>query len=120
MKPPGRPTLESRARTGSRRAARASPARTGRRTGGAAPSPTSETTAGEDQPPTLEEGSDQAGQPGNPGHERAGEQAALLRRRLALEDERGSQAHNANLGVLALEAVEAPLDLDLLPRVSVR
>ena len=58
---------------------------------------------------------DQPGSQQGPGQKWAGEQPADLGGRLSLEDQPGPHPDNAQLGVLALEAVELALDRDLVP-----
>ena len=58
---------------------------------------------------------DQPGSQQRPRQEWTGEQPADLGGRLSLEDQPRSHPDNAQLGVLALEAVEVTLDRDLVP-----
>ena len=55
-------------------------------------------------------------------YERSREQPADLARRLPAKDEPGTYAHDAKVGVLGLDGIEPPLDLDLglVPHVEAR
>ena len=55
-----------------------------------------------------------------PGQQRAGEQAPDSGRRIALEDQAGSQPHHAHVRLLFLEAIEQALHLSFMARIERR